>query len=110
MSSYFSPNDLRMKSYVAIEPFLSLSLSPHYSLSFFQVSDYICTLLSHAREISPTTYLKSVAASFREAWRMVDAIVEVAKQRVDSRLQKTMTEDVVWVCLRYTHRVMLNWI
>ncbi|KAJ3504332.1 hypothetical protein NLJ89_g7989 [Agrocybe chaxingu] len=60
------------------------------------VGDYITTLLSHAREISTLTYMKSVAASFREAWRMVDAIMDVAKQREDSSVLRTKAEDVVY--------------
>jgi recyclin-1 len=60
-----------------------------------QLSDYISTLLSHAREISITTYLKAVPASFREAWRMVGTIMEVVKQRPDSNVSKTAIEDIV---------------
>jgi len=62
-----------------------------------QVGEYITTLLSHAREISNDTYLKSTAASFREAWKMVDAIMEAAKQRPDSNILRNKAEDVVFV-------------
>lgn len=87
---YFS--DRLANDVVGTITLISLPTSAYSSL---QVSDYTFTLLSHAREISTTTYLKSVAASFREAWRMVDAITEVAKQRSDFKLQKTIVEDVV---------------
>ncbi|KAF8148471.1 f-box protein pof6 [Crassisporium funariophilum] len=60
------------------------------------VGEYITTLLARAREISNDIYLKSAAASFREAWRMVDNIMEVAKQRKDSDVSRTKAEDVVY--------------
>ncbi|KAF9530496.1 f-box protein pof6 [Crepidotus variabilis] len=60
------------------------------------VGDYITTLLTHAREISIATYLKSAAASFREAWRIVEAIIDVAKQRPDSDISKPNAEDVIY--------------
>ncbi|KAJ2925297.1 hypothetical protein H1R20_g11764, partial [Candolleomyces eurysporus] len=60
------------------------------------VGEYVTSLLSRARELSTDTYLKSVAASFRESWRMVDAILEAAKQRDDSNIPKTRAEDIVY--------------
>ncbi|KDR74817.1 hypothetical protein GALMADRAFT_249710 [Galerina marginata CBS 339.88] len=60
------------------------------------VGEYITTLLAHAREISTDTYLKSAAASFREAWKMVDAIMQAAKQRPDAVVERTKAEDVVY--------------
>ncbi|KAF8964808.1 exocyst complex component Sec10-domain-containing protein [Flammula alnicola] len=60
------------------------------------VGEYITTLLAHAREISNDIYLKSAAASFREAWKIVDAIMEVAHQRKDSNVDGNKAEDVVY--------------
>ena len=60
-----------------------------------QVGEYIVSLLERAREISSETFLKANAASFREAWRMVDTIVEVSKQRKESTVSVTQAEDVV---------------
>lgn len=60
------------------------------------VGEYITTLLGHAREISNDIFLKSTAASFREAWKMVDAIMEVAKIRQDSNVEQHKAEDVVY--------------
>ena len=65
-----------------------------------QIGEYITTLLAHAREISNDTYLKSAAASFREAWKMVDAIMEAAKKRPDSNVLRNKAEDVVFVLSR----------
>jgi recyclin-1 len=59
------------------------------------VGEYITTLLVHAREISNDTYLKSAAASFREAWKMVDAIMDVTTQRSDANTPRNKAEDVV---------------
>ncbi|TFK20987.1 f-box protein pof6, partial [Coprinopsis marcescibilis] len=60
------------------------------------VGDYVSALLSRARELSTETYLQSVAASFKESFRMVDAVLEAAKQRADSKVPKTRAEDVVY--------------
>ncbi|TFK34682.1 f-box protein pof6 [Crucibulum laeve] len=60
------------------------------------VGEYITSLLTRARELSNETYLKATAASFREAWRMVDAIMQAAKQSKDSNISKTRAEDVVY--------------
>ena len=65
-----------------------------------QVGEYITTLLAYARDISEEIYLKSTAASFGVAWKMVDRIMEVANQRKDSNISKTLAEDVVWVSFR----------
>ena len=59
------------------------------------MGEYIVALLERAREISTETFLKANAASFREAWRMVDTIVEVSKQRVDATVHVTQAEDVM---------------
>ncbi|ESK87227.1 f-box protein pof6 [Moniliophthora roreri MCA 2997] len=50
------------------------------------VGEYISSLLLRAREISTDTYLKAVAATFREAWRMVDAIMQAATARETPKL------------------------
>ncbi|KAF8652821.1 hypothetical protein AX16_004144 [Volvariella volvacea WC 439] len=60
------------------------------------VGEYITALLTRAREISTPVFLKATAASFREAWRMVDAIMQAAKQREDSMVSLTRAEDVVY--------------
>ncbi|KAI0349625.1 hypothetical protein OH77DRAFT_1499484 [Trametes cingulata] len=59
------------------------------------VGEYIASLLTRAREISNEAFLKATAASFKEAWRMVDVIVKVASAR-DSSFPKTKAEDVVY--------------
>ena len=51
-------------------------------------------------------FLKSTAASFREAWKMIDRIMEVANQRKDSNISKTLAEDVVWVSFRVPHVII----
>ena len=60
-----------------------------------QVGEYIVSLLTRAREISNETFLKASAASFREAWRMVDTIAQVSSGRVDAIVPRTRAEDVV---------------
>ncbi|KAG8882223.1 F-box protein: endocytic membrane traffic, recycling ReCYcling 1 [Tulasnella sp. 331] len=42
------------------------------------VSEYITPLLSQARSVSNQIFLKATAATFVQAWRMVDALLEVA--------------------------------
>ena len=61
-----------------------------------QVGEYISSLLTRAREISNEIFLKATAASFKEAWRMVDTIVQVASAK-DPDFPKTKAEDVVYV-------------
>ena len=73
---------------------------------FLQVGEYITTLLMRAREVSSSPssretsalFLQATAASFKEAWRMVDAIMQAAKERDDTGLERTKAEDVVYVC------------
>ncbi|RDX42287.1 hypothetical protein OH76DRAFT_135417 [Lentinus brumalis] len=60
------------------------------------VGEYIANLLTRAREISNEIFLKACAASFKEAWRMVDTIVQVAATRADLQMPKTKAEDVVY--------------
>ncbi|RPD52774.1 hypothetical protein L226DRAFT_547378 [Lentinus tigrinus ALCF2SS1-7] len=60
------------------------------------VGEYISSLLTRAREISNEIFLKACAASFKEAWRMVDTILQVAATRADFQLPKTKAEDVVY--------------
>ncbi|KAJ6557258.1 exocyst complex component Sec10-domain-containing protein [Mycena vulgaris] len=60
------------------------------------VAEYITSLLTRARELSNAVYLKAAAATFREAWRMVDAITQAAAERADANIQRTRAEDVVY--------------
>ncbi|KAI0701854.1 exocyst complex component Sec10-like protein [Cytidiella melzeri] len=60
------------------------------------VGEYITSLLTRAREISNDIYLKAAAASFRESWRIVDTVMQVASQRPDAVLPRTRAEDVVY--------------
>lgn len=52
-------------------------------------------LLARARDLGAQTFLTAVAASFREAWRMVDAIMQAASQRPDAEIKLTSAEDVM---------------
>ncbi|KAJ7935423.1 exocyst complex component Sec10-domain-containing protein [Mycena leptocephala] len=60
------------------------------------IAEYTTSLLTRAREISNAIYLKAAAATFRESWRMVGAIMEAASQRPDSNVERTHAEDVVY--------------
>ena len=60
-----------------------------------QVGEYVTELLTRARDFSLDTYLKAAAATFRESWRMVDAISEAASARPESVPPRTKVEDVV---------------
>ncbi|TFY54975.1 hypothetical protein EVJ58_g8543 [Rhodofomes roseus] len=60
------------------------------------VGEYTAPLLTRARELSNETFLKACAASFKEAWRMADVILEVAAERSDSCVTKAQAEDVVY--------------
>ncbi|KAI0342549.1 hypothetical protein BDW22DRAFT_1407606 [Trametopsis cervina] len=60
------------------------------------VGEYISSLLTKGREISNSTYLTAVAASFRESWRIVDMVMQVAAQRADNVLSRTQAEDIVY--------------
>lgn len=59
-----------------------------------QVGEYVTSLLTRAREISNEIFLKATAASFKEAWRMVEVIMKVATAK-DPQFPKTKAEDVV---------------
>ncbi|KAI0640486.1 exocyst complex component Sec10-like protein [Trametes meyenii] len=59
------------------------------------VGEYTTSLLTRAREISNEVFLKATAASFKEAWRMVDTIVQVAVTK-DPDFPRTKAEDVVY--------------
>jgi recyclin-1 len=61
------------------------------------VGEYITSLLTRAREVSNEAFLKATAASFREAWRIVDVVLEIAKTRPDATVSQTRAEDVVYV-------------
>lgn len=58
------------------------------------VAEYIRPLLTRAREISNETFLIATAASFKETWRMVDTIVQVAS--ATPSVTRTNAEDVVY--------------
>ncbi|KAF9265076.1 hypothetical protein L218DRAFT_979323 [Marasmius fiardii PR-910] len=64
------------------------------------VADYVSSLLLRAREISTDTYLKAVAATFKESWRIVDAVLLAAaangKDPNDNCVTQTRAEDVVY--------------
>ncbi|EGN91831.1 hypothetical protein SERLA73DRAFT_127958 [Serpula lacrymans var. lacrymans S7.3] len=60
------------------------------------VGEYISPLLTRAREISNEVYLKATAASFREAWRIVEIIEKVSGERKDSNVSRSQAEDVVY--------------
>ena len=66
-----------------------------------QVGEYITPLLSRARQISNEAYLQATAASFSQAWGMVDVLLEVAAQRTDSMVERTKAEDVMQVFSRF---------
>jgi recyclin-1 len=59
------------------------------------VGEYITPLLLRAREISPAVFLQATAATFKEAWRMVDVIMDIVKEREDSMVERERAEDVV---------------
>ncbi|OSC99757.1 hypothetical protein PYCCODRAFT_1372367 [Trametes coccinea BRFM310] len=59
------------------------------------VGEYITSLLTRAREISNEVFLKATAASFKEAWRMVDTVVHVAAAK-DPAFPRTKAEDVIY--------------
>ncbi|KIK40306.1 hypothetical protein CY34DRAFT_87603 [Suillus luteus UH-Slu-Lm8-n1] len=59
------------------------------------VGEYIAPLLTRAREISNTLYLTAVAASFREAWKIVDVLTTVSSSF--SGKGKDKAEDVVFI-------------
>ena len=52
-------------------------------------------LLARARDLGAQTFLTAVAASFREACRMVDTIMQAATQRPDAGIKLTSAEDVM---------------
>lgn len=59
------------------------------------VGEYIAPLLTRAREISNALYLTAVAASFREAWKIVDVLTTVSSSL--SGKGKDKAEDVVFM-------------
>jgi hypothetical protein len=48
-----------------------------------------------AREVSNEVYLKATAATFRESWRMVDAVIKVAAERSDAIVSRARAEDIM---------------
>ncbi|KZV93315.1 hypothetical protein EXIGLDRAFT_835839 [Exidia glandulosa HHB12029] len=43
------------------------------------VGEYIIPLLSHARAVSNQTFLRATAASFAQAWRIADVLLDISK-------------------------------
>lgn len=70
-----------------------------HSWPSLQVGEYIVPLLTKAREVSNEVFLKAAAASFREAWRMVDVLMqisgEIAKDRSPTIITRVQAEDVM---------------
>ncbi|OBZ66423.1 F-box protein pof6 [Grifola frondosa] len=60
------------------------------------VGEYISVVLTRAREVSNEAFLKATAATFKEAWRMVDIIIDIATQGSETAFPKTKAEDVVY--------------
>ncbi|CCM05375.1 uncharacterized protein FIBRA_07591 [Fibroporia radiculosa] len=60
------------------------------------VGEYISPLLTRAREIGNEIFLKATAASFNEAWRMVNTVVQIAHSRSDSNISRAQAEDVLY--------------
>ncbi|KIJ07871.1 hypothetical protein PAXINDRAFT_173216 [Paxillus involutus ATCC 200175] len=68
------------------------------------VSEYISTLLTHARSISTSLFLSATAACLKEAFRVVDGILKVSGSKSSElhgeRIAKTVTgeqaEDVIY--------------
>lgn len=70
-------------------------------------------LLTKAREISNEVFLKAAAASFREAWRMVDVLIEVGAGPADlgkkaSAVSRTQAEDVMSVAIHLKCRALIT--
>ncbi|KAG5650731.1 hypothetical protein H0H81_011231 [Sphagnurus paluster] len=62
-----------------------------------QVGEYITALLTRARASpSAAVFLQATAASFKEAWRMVDAVMQAAAAREEEVINRTRAEDVVY--------------
>lgn len=79
-----------------VRPFLHFTII-YLNSKTYQVGEYITPLLTRAREISNEAYLQATAASFSQAWGMVDVLLEVASQRTDSMVERTKAEDVMQV-------------
>jgi hypothetical protein len=67
-----------------------------------QVSEYIIPLLTHARSLANgALFLRATAACFREAWRIVDTLLEIPGQghppSTEKGVSKAQAEDVVCV-------------
>ncbi|EJU01596.1 hypothetical protein DACRYDRAFT_89279 [Dacryopinax primogenitus] len=60
------------------------------------IGEYITPLLSRAREISIPTYLNATPATFKQAWRLVDSIMDVANPPPEAVITRTQAEDVIF--------------
>jgi recyclin-1 len=47
-------------------------------------------------------FLQATAACFREASKMVDAMMQAAEHRKDSQVSRTNAEDVMYVLFNYS--------
>lgn len=58
-----------------------------------QIGEYIHPLLSQARVISLDIFLQATAASFVQAWKLVDVVMNALG--ADSPTSRTLVEDVM---------------
>lgn len=58
-----------------------------------QVSEYLHPLLTHARQISNHIFLQATAASFKESWRLVDAVIRLSEDTYQMQVLKAHTGD-----------------
>ena len=95
VSSSRLPTGSHQKSYVN---FRLLQTSMY--LTSGQVGEYITPLLSRAREISNHVYLRATAATFSQAWTLVDVILDVASSSTGSEAGSGVTrlqaEDAIY--------------
>ncbi|KAG9086729.1 F-box protein: endocytic membrane traffic, recycling ReCYcling 1, partial [Ceratobasidium sp. 370] len=59
------------------------------------IGEYITPLLSRAREVNTGLYLQAAAASFVQAWRLVDATRNASGEN-DKVITKTQAEDIIF--------------
>ncbi|KAI5122031.1 hypothetical protein M0805_008021 [Coniferiporia weirii] len=76
------------------ESFVIISFTDRLALEV--VGEYITPLLTKAREISNEVFLKATAATFREAWRMVDTLCSLNLKGGNEYVTRTQAEDVVY--------------
>ena len=69
-----------------------LSSSPRRPL---QIGEYIQPLLSQARVASQNLFLQATAASFVQAWKLVDLVMEILGEE-QKMISRTRVEDVMY--------------